>query len=130
MNGMEELKDLLCEELDKIARKGELTAGSLETIDKLTHSIKSIVSVMAMEGYSNDGSYNGSYDDSYDGSYDDYSNARRRDSRGRYSRNNNTRRGRGYSRDDKMVEKIEDMMQEASDPSVKDALRKALQAMK
>ena len=138
MRGIENLRDMLCEELDKIAMKGELTAGSLETIDKLTHSIKSIDTIVAMEdaGYSNDGSYDGSYDD---GSYDDYSYARgrgrnaRRDSMGRYSRAN--RRGGyrdRYSRDDKedMVEQIEEMMKEASDPSVKEALKKALHSMK
>ena len=54
---MYELRELLCEELDKIAEKGELTAGSLDTIDKLTHSIKSIDTIMAMEGKSYRGSY-------------------------------------------------------------------------
>ena len=128
MKGMEEMRDLLCKELDKIAMKGELTAGQLDTIDKLTHSIKSLDTIMAMEeaGYSNDGSY---YDGSYDDRYDDGSYARRRDSMGRYSRRGYSRR---YSRDDKedVVEKIEDMMQETSDQHVKSALKKALQAMK
>ena len=87
---MEELREMLCEELDKITKKGELSTGSLDVIDKLTHSIKSIDTIMAMEeaGYSND---------------DGYSNARgrrgnvRRDSMGRYSRTYD-----GYSRDDAM----------------------------
>lgn len=137
---IEELRDMLCEELDKIAKKGELSAGMLETVDKLTHSIKSIDTIMAMEeaGYSEDG---GSYE--YDGSY-----ARgrgenaRRDSMGRYSRNSYARgnqgvvRGggrnnRGYSRDDKewMVEQLEDMMEEAKDSKTKEALRKAIRQM-
>ena len=42
MHKMEELKEMLCEELDKITKKGELSAGSLDVVDKLTHSIKSI----------------------------------------------------------------------------------------
>ena len=56
MEYMHELKDMLCEELERIADKGELTAGSLETIDKLTHSIKSIATIIAMDeaGYSYD----------------------------------------------------------------------------
>lgn len=48
-----ELKDMLCDELDKVVKKGELSAGSLDVIDKLTHSIKSIETIMAMNGYSN-----------------------------------------------------------------------------
>lgn len=82
MHKMEELRDMLCEELDKLTKKGELSAGSLDVIDKLTHSIKSIDTIMAMEdaGYSNEGGY----------SY-----ARRRDSMGRYSRNDGSY-GRSY----------------------------------
>lgn len=52
---LNKLKDMLCDEIDSIAEHGELTAGSLETVDKLTHSLKSIESIMTMEdaGYSN-----------------------------------------------------------------------------
>ena len=78
MQKMEELRDMLCEELDKITKKGELSAGSLDVIDKLTHSIKSIDTIIAMEdaGYSSDGY---SYARGRRGSV-------RRDSMGRYSR--------------------------------------------
>lgn len=125
---MEDLKEMLCDELDKIAEQGELTAGSLDTIQKLTHSIKSIETIMAMEngGYSND------YERSYDWAYTDgYSRARggrntaRRNSEGRYSRN--TRRG--YSGDDAkdhMIERLEDMMEEAKDSKTKEAIKKAI----
>ena len=50
---MEKLRDMLCDELDEITRKGELSDRSLDEIDKLTHSIKSIDAIMAME----DGKY-------------------------------------------------------------------------
>lgn len=90
---MEKLRDMLCDELEKITKKGELSTGSLDVVDKLTHSIKSIDTIMAMEGSSYEnrrgrggnsredrgGSYNYSYERG--GSY-----ARRRDSMGRYSR--------------------------------------------
>lgn len=85
MHKMEELRDMLCKELDKITQKGELSTGSLDVIDKLTHSIKSIDTIMAMEdaGYSNESGYS-------------YARGRgsnaRRDSMGRYSN-----RGRGGS---------------------------------
>ena len=56
---MHELREMLVKELDKIQRKGELSAGSLDIVDKLTHSIKSIDTIMAMEdaGYAHDYSY-------------------------------------------------------------------------
>ena len=48
MHDYEKLKGMLCDELEQITRKGELTAGSLDTVDKLTHAIKSVVTIMAM----------------------------------------------------------------------------------
>lgn len=80
MHKMEELKEMLCEELDKITKKGELSAGSLDAVDKLTHSIKSIATIMAMEeaegGYSENGGYSGARGRGRNA---------RRDSMGRYS---------------------------------------------
>lgn len=79
MKALYELKDMLCKELEEIAGKGELTAGSLETVHKLTDTIKNIDKIMMLEeedGYSERG-----------GMYSE-----RRDSRGRYSRE-----GGGYS---------------------------------
>ena len=89
MQKMEELKEMLCEELDKITKKGELSAGSLDVIDKLTHSIKSIDTIMAMEeaGYSNESGYS-------------YARGRgrnaRRDSMGRYSNRGGSYEGGSY----------------------------------
>lgn len=127
---MYELKDMLCEELEKITEQGELTPGSLDIVDKLTHSIKSIDTILAMDeaGYSNDGrmyddrrSYGGSYDDrSYDGN--SYARGRgryaRRDSMGRYSRDGRSYDRRGYSRDDakdELMEHLEEMEKMAKD---------------
>lgn len=74
---MHELREMLCDELDEITRKGELSAGALDVIDKLTHSIKSIDTILAMKdaGYSNRMYYD-------DNSYRDGN----RDRMGRYSR--------------------------------------------
>lgn len=126
MEYMHELKEMLCEELEKIAREGELTAGSLETIDKLTHSIKSIATIMAME----DSGYSRDYVDRYRGA----SYAQRRDSMGRYSRRGGSyARGRGgYSRDeeiDKMVAKLEKMVEKTEDPNVKQAIEQAIETI-
>ena len=71
---------MLCKELDSITQQKNLTPHTLDMIDKLTHSIKSIDTIMAMEdsGYSRDNSYavdrrgrngDGSYRMSYDNSY-------------------------------------------------------------
>lgn len=100
MHGMEDIREMLMKELEKYSKKGELSAGSLEIIDKLTHAIKSIDTIMAMEdsGYSNESGYS-------------YARGRgvgaRRDSTGRYSRRDGmsyedgsyARGGRGYSRE-------------------------------
>ena len=42
MKAMHELKEMLCRELDEIAKQGELNAGGLETVHKLTDTIKNI----------------------------------------------------------------------------------------
>lgn len=134
MRYIEDLKEMLCDELDKIASKGELTAGTLDTVQKLTHSLKSVVTIMAMEGYGD------SYDDwSYeDGSYErggnrggGRSNRRGRDSMGRYTNRSYARNGRSrrmYSGDD-MEQKITELMNEVDDPKVRQALQKALDKM-
>ncbi len=90
---MSELKDMLCRELDEISEKGEINVGDLETIHKLTSSIKNIYKIEMFEEnsyYSNGRSYDGG------NSYDDYSG--RHYVRGHYSRDGYSRDG--YSRDD------------------------------
>ena len=116
MQKMEELREMLCEELDKITKKGELSTGSLDVIDKLTHSIKSIDTIMAMEdaGYSNESGYS-------------YARGRgrnaRRDSMGRYSRDDrmydNNSYNRNYSRRDAKEElamELRELKMDAKDP--------------
>lgn len=130
MAKMEELREMLCEELDKITKKGELSAGSLDVIDKLTHSIKSIDTIIAMEdaGYSSD---------DYSMRGNSYARGRgsnaRRDSMGRYSSDNYSmrggrsgERGRNYSYDDEMNnlrEQLEDMERMAKDEESKRMIR-------
>lgn len=89
---MEDLKYMLCDELDQFVKRGKIESiNDLDAIDKLTHSIKSIDTIIAMEeaGYSNDYSYGRGRG----------MNARR-DSMGRYSSGNLTGYSRGHSRDD------------------------------
>jgi len=100
----EELKDMLCEELDKITKRGELSPGSLDIVDKLTHSIKSLETILAMNGYSGAGyTY------------------RKRDGMGRYSRDD--------ARESFIAEAYE-LMEKAPDEHTKRKFEKFLAEMK
>lgn len=122
-----ELKEMLCDELEDIVKKGELPAGSLDTIDKLTHSIKSLATIIAMEegGYSRDYSMDGYAREGGYGGGNSY--AQRRDSMGRYMSN---RRGGGrYSRDDgemRLHETLKEAMEMAKTEKEREVLRRAM----
>lgn len=129
MEYMHELKDKLCDELEEIARKGELGAGDLDIVHKLTDTIKNICKIDMLDdgGYSRDGDWmaRGTYDrgHSYRG--------RKRDSMGRYSREGRMmprRDGRMYSMaeaKEELVDQIEDMM-EGANQREKEILRRAM----
>lgn len=137
MESYYELKNMLCKELNEIVQesKGKLSAGALDAIDKMTHSIKSLVTIMAMEegGYSNDG----------------YSGARQRDSMGRYmdagpsysggsygryyDRAMDGYSGRRYSRDEgksHMLHQLEEMMQQATNPEERETMQQAINRLR
>ena len=130
MDYMMDLKDLLCAELEEYAEKGKksgkMSMGDLESIHKLTDTVKNILKINMLEeesGYSEDGHYMGEgriYGTSYD---DDMSYARggRGGNRGGYSRDD----GKHY-----MMEQLEEMMEEAEKPAVKEALRRCMDALK
>lgn len=143
MHVLLELRDMLCRELEEFAKNGEINgAKELDAIDKLTHSIKSIETILAMQDAEyayDDGSYRGSYR----GSYADcgYSRARyqRRDSRGRYASYDDGYSGRrSYDMDyrrsrddakDQLMEQMKETMNSTSSEETKEALRKAIQMM-
>ena len=153
MHYMHDLKDLLCAELEDYAEKGKnsgkMSMGDLESIHKLTDTVKNILKIDLLEseeGYSEDGHYMGE-GRIYGTSYDDgmrrgvgYSYARgrgryaKRDSMGRYSRDDGyMRRDGGYSREDGkayMIDQLEDMMDDAENPAEKEALRRCMEALK
>lgn len=102
MEKLHELKEKLWAELDELADKREMGAGDLEVVHKITDTIKNIDKICMLEdgeyseavdgmdfgrgsSYANRGKHyvRGHY--SRDGGMDGYS-SRRRDSRGRYSR--------------------------------------------
>lgn len=137
MKVYEQIKDMLCDELEEIAKKKELTSSNLEIIDKAVDVIKDIDTITAMNeaGYSNEGYSNWGRNPYY--MYDDgssYARGRnaRRDSMGRYSRDEYSRDGYsmndGYSRDTK--EELRMMMDRAKDEREREALRKAYDSMK
>lgn len=158
MHYMEDLKDLLCAELEDYAEKGKkagkMSMGDLESIHKLTDTVKNILKIDMLEeesGYSEDGHYMGE-GRIYGTSYDDemrrgggYSYARgrgryaKRDSMGRYSRDDGYMRRDvrnmrdGYSREEGkayMMDQLEDMMEDAEKPAEKEALRRCMEALK
>ena len=158
MHYMEDLKDLLCAELEDYAEKGKksgkMSMGDLESIHKLTDTVKNILKIDMLDGetgYSEDGAYMGE-GRIYGTSYDDgmrrgggYSYARgrgryaKRDSMGRYSRDNGSMlrdvRGMryGYSREEGksyMMDQLEDMIEDAEKPAEKEALRRCMDALK
>lgn len=137
MHELYELKDQLMKELEEYGRKGELTAGSLEVVDKLAHTVKNLCKIIEAyeeeegEGYSmEDGSRGGSgrsyargggqgQGTSYRGmGMRSYARGRRRDSRGRYSSDNRY----SYANDD-MVEQLESLMEDAPDQIKQDIQR-------
>lgn len=121
MKSYEKIKEMLCEELETIAKKGELTAGSLDTVDKLTHAIKSLETIMAMNEYSEDGySSRGSYDGNMNSnSYARYGNVRR-DSMGRYSRD---------EANDEIINRLHEVMNDAPNEQTKQEIRKLINKM-
>lgn len=135
MRYLEDIKEMLCKELEEIAEKGELSAGALDTLHKITDTIKNIDKIEMLEGeggYSEDGGMmprrNYSRGPGYDGgssyNYDDgdYSSARRGQHyvRGHYSRDGGSsyagdssyaRDGRGSNRGGySRIDGKEDMM--------------------
>lgn len=117
MHEIYELKEKLMKELEEYGRKGEMSTGSLEVVDKLAHSIKNLCKIIELaeeeEEYSMAGGSRGgggrSYRDgrSYEGGNSYARGGRRRDSRGRYSS-----AGYSYGNED-MIEQLEGLMMDA-----------------
>lgn len=128
MHALYDLKEMLCKELEEYGKKGELSAGTLDIVDKLTHTIKNldkIIEVYEEEEYSNygGGSYNGTM---MHGRGVSYARGRgrnaRRDSMGRYS-------NEGYSRTGDMVERLREMMTEAPDDRTRQEIQRLVTRM-
>lgn len=138
----EKLGDTMAEINIKLKNsKGALSATDIDYVDKMTHAIKCIKTVIAMEeAYDDD--YSEDYGSNYGGrsmrSYDDRgnrSNARgrqnaRRDSRGRYSRDEYSERGysRGMAKDE-MVDELRDLMKQTDDDRMRQEIHSFISKM-
>jgi hypothetical protein len=93
---------------------GKLPENDAKYLDTLTHTLKSIKTTLAMEGYGN---------------------SERRDSMGRYTSRADGYSDRGYISDgrsmhgDEVRESLQRMMEQTSDERVKRALREAMREM-
>ena len=131
---------MLCKELEDYGKKGEMSAGSLEIVDKLAHAIKNLDKIIENYDEEYSGAYEGGQGGSYrrgmsgdggrgsyrGGSYRSYARGRgrnaRRDSMGRYS-------GEGYSRHNDMVDELRDMMEDAPDEKTRMEIQRLVQKL-
>ena len=145
MKHLEELKESIKRELEKFAKQGDVSVGTLEKIHKLSDTYKNLCKIEMLEEES-DGGYSeargGRTRSSYamgGSSYDDdmmYSERRgrgrnaKRDSMGRYSSDGGSYDG-GYSRHDAkdwMMNQLGEMMEDA-DPKEREALKECMRAI-
>lgn len=135
MHEFYELKEMLMDEVKELTKKGELTAGSLDTVDKLLNSIKNTCKIIMYDEYDSEGQYSRqSMQGAGMSSERSYAGARR-DSRGRYSRTGGMSYGRGgrYSRENsyggdsqEKVEILREMMDEASTEEERTVLKRLI----
>lgn len=131
MESMYDLKEKLCRELDEIARKPEMSAGDLETVHKLTDTIKNIDKIDMLE---ETGEYSqaGDWEMEGRGSYNrgnSYANRGKHYVRGHYSRERYNRDGRTYSRGDAkehMMMELEEAMGAASNDREREVIRRCM----
>jgi uncharacterized protein Yka (UPF0111/DUF47 family) len=111
MHALYELKDMLCKELEEYGEKGELSAGALDIVDKLTHTIKNLDKIIDnYDDYSGRMSYRGrSY--GTDGMY-------------RYAR-----RSDRYSRSADMIDRLRDLMKDAPDDHTRNEIQRLVTKM-
>lgn len=147
----EKLKNILCTEIDEtiesIMREGKMSISDLEVIDKLTHSLKSVITTMAMEeggySYNNSGARGRSggmgryaYEGGNSGRYYEGGNSGRYYDDGGYSgrryyesgysgRRNSRDEGKSY-----MIQQFEKLMNDVSSQEEHEVLQSAINKLK
>lgn len=149
MEELYKLKETLCNELEEYSKKGKMSAGDLEIVDKLSHAIKNIDKIIekydeseysgamgysnrmsyGRGGYSNERGGRGGYSNERGGYYNnDYSMARG-DGRGRGSNARRDSMGRYASEGHDMVMELREMMEEAPDERTRMEFEKFIRKM-
>ena len=124
---MHKIKEMLTKELEVFEKKGQLSMSDLDRVHKLTDTIKNIDKIdMLEDGYSEDGHYMGEgriYGTSYAG-------RRKRDSMGRYSRDDGRMHG-GYAYKDKdeMIEHLNEMLEDAGGTKEREAIKRCIREL-
>ena len=119
MKDLETLCDLLSEKIAEKTRKiknGGMNDGDLDTMEKLTHTLASVRKIMAFmddDGYSGYYPMDGSYRTMYRGSY---ARGPRRDSMGRYSRND-------------LADKMRELMHDAPDDRTRQEMQRMVEKL-
>lgn len=121
MKALYDLKDKLCAELDEIAAKPNMSTGDLETVHKLTDTIKNIDKIMKLEdesGYSRAGGWEtrGTYVYPYDERGSSYMRRGEHYVRGHYSRDDARQH---------MITELQDMLRTA-DGQYREVIQRAL----
>lgn len=120
-----DLREMLCEELDEYNRdaKNGLNERALDTVHKLTDTIKNIDKIMMLEDgdYSRTGEWEANMRGSY-GRTENYNRGNSYANRGRHYVRGHYSRGDGRER---MISDIENMMQDATGAE-RDAYKRAL----
>jgi hypothetical protein len=117
MKELYELKDMLLDKLKEYSKKGDLTSGTLDVVDKLSHAAKNVCKII--DDMENEGDYSRGYP-----YYDDYSYARgrgrmpRRDGMGRYSRAGSD-----------MIHELRELMDDAPDDKTRQEFQRFIQKM-
>jgi len=111
MHALYDLKEMLCSELEEYGKKGELSAGSLDIVDKLTHTIKNLDKII--ENYGDE----------------EYSNRGGMSYRGRSYGTDYARYSRRYSRAGDMVERLRDLMHDAPDDHTRSEIQRLVTKM-
>ena len=135
---LHELCESVMREVEKTNEKlrmagGELSAGDMEYLDKLTHTLKSLKTTIAMmeaedDGYSSDYGYTYAQGGNRGGNRGGTRGGRMRSYTGSYARQRRDSMGR-YSRDEDFKGMLEDAMEEAPNESIRQQLRSMLQMM-
>lgn len=126
MHKIQELRDMLCKELETCADRGKLDTSGMQKADMLAHTIKNLDKIIEADGYS--GSYYGKRD-SMGRFVGDYNDGRGNFNRGNYSSGYDGG-AMDYSRDmASMKSELTEIMNTTDSPRTRQSLKQLLQSM-